>query len=110
MAFRLATVVGELDIDAMLSTITPQEFSEWIAYDAIEPIGLIRQNKILALIASALVSFKDHASNPDDFYPHTTTDPSVEPSGTGTDWLSPAAMKARLATAVAMARGQHGTR
>ena len=39
-AMRLAEhVAGTVDVDGMLESMTPEQFDEWCAKDAVEPIG-----------------------------------------------------------------------
>ena len=36
---RLAMTLGVVEVDSMLDSITPAQFNEWIAFNALEPIG-----------------------------------------------------------------------
>jgi hypothetical protein len=36
---RLAVVCGQYDVDAMLESMTSQQFDEWVAYYKLEPFG-----------------------------------------------------------------------
>ena len=55
-ALRLAEhVAGTVNVDAMLETMSPDEFNEWCIKDAIEPIGY--HNQMLGLIAWFLHSY-----------------------------------------------------
>jgi hypothetical protein len=102
----LATVVGEIDVDAMLSRITQEQFDEWVAYDSLEPFGLVRQNRMIALITAALVLFKDGAEGVDvnDLYPLglDSDDNKSKAKGDG-KFLSPRATLARMQQAQAAA-------
>ncbi len=98
MAYRLATVAGRVDVDQMLAELTPQQMDEWIAYDRLEPIGLVRQNRMIALITAAVAQVKSSggAAVPiDDLYPMGV---AAEPQA-----LSPAAVLARFQLAASSA-------
>lgn len=55
---RLAEhVEGTVDVDGMLSQMTPKQFCEWIAKDRIEPIGHSGTQEVLALFATMIAAF-----------------------------------------------------
>ncbi len=51
-AYRLAEVMGWLDVDAMLDHMTPQQWQEWQAKDAIDPIGHRGTHEALGIFAA----------------------------------------------------------
>lgn len=51
-AYRLAEVMGWLDVDAMLDQMTPQQWTEWQAKDIIEPIGHRGTHEVLAILGA----------------------------------------------------------
>lgn len=55
-ALRLAEACGEWDVDAMLESMTPEQWREWQAKDLIEPIGHRGTHDILALFAAMVAS------------------------------------------------------
>lgn len=50
----------------MLASMTPQQFDEWCAKDAIEPIGQAGVTALLAVIGGMLGSFGSHSFKPED--------------------------------------------
>lgn len=51
-AYRLAEVMGYLDVDAMLDHMTPEQWQEWQAKDAIDPIGHRGTHEALAIFGA----------------------------------------------------------
>lgn len=65
---RLAEVSGELDVDAMLDRMTPEQFDEWRAKDIVDPIGCRGVYEILAMIGAMLSNaFGAKEVTPDSF-------------------------------------------
>ena len=53
---RLAEHVAHTtDVDGMLESMTPEQFNEWCAKDAVEPIGY--QSQALGMIAHLIHSY-----------------------------------------------------
>jgi len=44
--------MGYLDVDAMLDQMTPQQWQEWQAKDAVEPIGHRGTQEVLAIFGA----------------------------------------------------------
>jgi len=51
---RLAIACGRHDVDAMLESMTAQQFNEWIAYYQLEPYGHEAVKDVIATAASAI--------------------------------------------------------
>lgn len=51
---RLAIACGRPDVDAMLESITSQEFDEWVAYYRLEPFGYQAMIDVVANAAAAV--------------------------------------------------------
>jgi hypothetical protein len=71
-AMRLAEhVAGTVDVDGMLESMTPEQFDEWCAKDAVEPIGYASQT--LGMIVHLLYSYmsQDSSTDPAMFMPWT---------------------------------------
>ena len=54
MAYRLAEIMGWLDVDAMLDHMTPQQWAEWQAKDSVEPIGHRGTHEVVAILGAML--------------------------------------------------------
>lgn len=61
---RLAEACGIFDVDAMLLAMHPSQFDEWLAKDAIEPIGQAGVTALVATIAALLGSHGDRTYQP----------------------------------------------
>ena len=72
-AFQLAIALGSPHPDYILSQISSRQFSEWIAYQNIEPFGEwradLRSGIIASTIANANRGKKQTAVKPSDFMP-----------------------------------------
>ena len=53
-AYRLAEIMGWLDVDAMLDHMTPQQWAEWQAKDSVEPIGHRGTHEVVAILGAML--------------------------------------------------------
>lgn len=66
---------GWVDVDAMLDSITPEQFSEWLAYDQIQPFGPERDDLRMGISTSALMNLqldkKSKRIKPMDLMPYT---------------------------------------
>jgi len=65
----LAEQAGRLDVDALLDTVTPQEFDEWVAYKKLEPDKLDRLRTIITTGLLALCNSWDCKMKPKDLDP-----------------------------------------
>jgi len=71
-AMRLAEHVAHTtDVDGMLESMSPEQFDEWCAKDAVEPIGYASQT--LGMIVHLIYSYMTHDSSvdPSMFMPWT---------------------------------------
>lgn len=66
---RLAEATGHVDVDLMLSQITPRQFAEWCAKDELEPIGMNGVCHILAKIGELIAAFVGSPARQRDFMP-----------------------------------------
>ena len=67
---RLAEHVAHtVDVDTMLMGMTPRQFDEWCAKDAIEPIGTRSVCDILSKLGQILSAANGHALSDIDFRP-----------------------------------------
>ena len=63
-AMRLAEHVEHTtDVDGMLDSMTPEQFNEWCAKDAVEPIGY--QSQALGMIAHLIHCYMSQGENVD---------------------------------------------
>lgn len=46
--------MGWLDVDAMLDQMTPQQWAEWQAKDAVDPIGHRGTHEVVAILGAML--------------------------------------------------------
>ncbi len=62
---------GRVDVDGLLSEMSPELFNEWIAYYYCEPFGddWARTAQLSAIICNLLVSDKKDLTEPEDYYP-----------------------------------------
>lgn len=60
---RLAEACGVFDVDALLLAMTPDQFDEWCAKDAIEPIGQAGVTALLATIGAIIASWSTSEGN-----------------------------------------------
>lgn len=75
LGYRLAVAMGELDVDALLDRMSPQQLAEWMAYDQVEPIR--HDMKMLAMLVNVVSSTLGGPVNTPEF------------SNTVTPWLIP---------------------
>lgn len=54
MHYRLAALVGTLDVDGLMDSVAPELVDGWIAYDRIEPLHQRRLEQTLASTGSAV--------------------------------------------------------
>ncbi len=72
---RLALRVGTGDVDGLLDTLTPQQWQEWQAFDAV--VGLDRGDDVahaIALFAVAVTRFLGHKFTLREFIPRLIED------------------------------------
>lgn len=55
---RLTLATGRVNVDRMLDEITPNQLSELMAFDRIQPFGGNAESRQLALVASTLVNMQ----------------------------------------------------
>lgn len=62
-------MTGSLDVDAVLDSMTPEQFDEWQAYDQVEP--LMHSERVLALLTILVNQFMggDYESIADAVHP-----------------------------------------
>lgn len=48
-------MVGTVDVDGLLDSMSPEQLDEWAAYDLVEPI--VHSERVLAYIAKTLTAF-----------------------------------------------------
>ena len=48
-------MVGTVDVDGLLDSMTPQQFNEWVAYDVVEPI--VHSERLLAYLVKLVATF-----------------------------------------------------
>lgn len=70
-AMRLALELGRVDVDGMLDDINERQFSEWRAYDRIQPFGDERQDLRSALGFSAVCNLWGGKTKVEHFMPFT---------------------------------------
>lgn len=70
--------MGILDVDAMLASMHPDQFDEWCAKDAIEPIGQAGVTALLSVIGAMVGSYGENQINPEDVRKSCVVD--------GTNW------------------------
>ena len=72
---RLAEYVAHtVDVDTMLDHMTTDQFNEWCAKDAIEPIGEEKTRVILGMIGMILAKFAGANLTEEDFTPWVKLD------------------------------------
>jgi len=72
---RLAEYVEHtVDVDGMLERMTSQQFNEWCAKDAVEPIGEEKTRIILGMIGMILAKFAGANLTKEDFTPWVKID------------------------------------
>lgn len=64
-----ANVVHTLDVDAMLDSMTHEQFAEWCAFDSIEPIGTDAVCRVLANLGIFLAGTNGHKIDAKWFMP-----------------------------------------
>lgn len=75
MAMRLAEHVEHtVDVDGMLDRMTTQQFTEWCAKDAVEPIGEEKTRVILGMIGMIVARFAGANLTERDFTPWVKVD------------------------------------
>jgi len=63
---RLAEHVAHtVDVDGMLSQMTPEQFAEWIAKDRVEPIGHEPTRQTLALLGTVVAKLGGCQEDPE---------------------------------------------
>lgn len=68
-AYRLAAHLGMDDPVAMLARMTPEQLDNWIAYDALEPIGQRGLAMQLAMILQAMMAHGGVETDAADWIP-----------------------------------------
>ncbi len=61
--------MGEVDVDALLDRMTPQQFDEWVAYETVEGFSNERILAVLAVGFSAMVNSWGGKTKPEQFLP-----------------------------------------
>lgn len=98
-AYRLARVLGWVNVDAMLDSITHDQFQEWMQYAELEPFGdewtqtsivsAVTWNRLLAVQAAIGGKVRQAEwKSPDDFVPKSRRRKVV----TKTNWAAHEAM------------------
>jgi len=82
VAMRLAEYVEHtVDVDQMLDRMSTQQFTEWCAKDAIEPIGEEKTRVILGMIGIIVAKFAGVNLSERDFTPWVEIDPGLSQDG-----------------------------
>lgn len=94
LAMRLAEACGRVDVDEMLSEITPTQWAEWVARDRIEPIGTFAACSILAKLGELIAACMQCEAKQGDFMPWLKVQEPVEDVREARVLLREAIMKA----------------
>ncbi len=84
--------VGQVDVDALLSSISSRQLTEWMAYDQLEPFGERRADLRMAILASLIANAnrdpdkRREPFSPADFMPRFESEPQAQPDVPRQTW------------------------
>ena len=84
--------VGQVDVDALLSSLSSRQLTEWMAYDQLEPFGERRADLRMAVLASLIANAnrdpdkRREPFTPADFMPRFEAEPQAQPAEAHQTW------------------------